>query len=59
MDYNSWGRKIKLKYDYKDQQPEVKKIKMTKEEFNKYIEELENKNKYKKYGLKIMGVDYE
>ena len=52
-----WGHELKLKGTYeKDyKESEVKKIKMTKEEFDKYIKDLEAKNKWKERNYKFGG----
>ena len=51
-----WGHNInnELKYTYEKECEEkpVKKIQMTKEEFNKYIKELEIKNAWKSRGIR-------
>ncbi len=50
-----WGHDIeKLKYTYEKEYKEkpVEKIQMTKEEFNKYIKELEIKNAWKSRGIR-------
>ena len=50
-----WGHDIeKLKYTYEKEYEEkpVKKIQMTKEEFNKYMKELEIKNAWKNRGIR-------
>ena len=50
-----WGHDIeKLKYTYENEYEEkpVKKIQMTKEEFNKYMKELEMKNAWKNKGIR-------
>ncbi len=51
-----WGHNIdnELKYTYEKayKETEVKNISMSKEEFDKYIKELEMKNKWKKKGIK-------
>ena len=50
-----WGHDIgKLKYTYEKEYEEkpVEKIQMTKEEFNKYMKELEMKNRWKNRGMR-------
>ena len=50
-----WGHEMnKLKYTYEKEYEEkpVEKIQMTKEEFNKYIKELEIKNAWKSRGIR-------
>lgn len=50
-----WGHDIEgLKYTYEKEykEAEVKNIRMTKEEFDKYIKELEMKNKWKNRGIR-------
>ena len=50
-----WGHDIeKLKYTYEKEYKEkpVEKIQMTKEEFDKYIKELEIKNAWKSRGIR-------
>ena len=50
-----WGHDIeKLKYTYEKEYEEkqVEKIQMTKEEFDKYIKELEIKNAWKNRGMR-------
>ena len=42
---SAWGKEVKLKYTKKQEAP-IKEIVMTKEEFDKYIKQLEMK-KYK------------
>lgn len=50
-----WGHDIEgLKYTYEKEykEAEVKNIRMTKEEFDKYIKELEMKNRWKSRGIR-------
>ena len=50
-----WGHEMnELKYTYEKEYEEkpVKKIQMTKEEFDKYIKELEIKNVWKSRGIR-------
>lgn len=50
---SAWGQEFKLKGTYKNEyEGEVKKISMDKEEFKKYMEELELKNRYKTRGIR-------
>ena len=56
LEKSQWGHDInnELKYTYEKayEESEVKNISMSKEEFDKYIRELEMKNKWKKKGIK-------
>lgn len=54
MNRSVWGHEMKLKGTYEKayEEAEVKKIKMTKEEFEEYIKELELKNRYKTRGIR-------
>lgn len=56
LEKSQWGHDInnELKYTYEKayEESEVKNISMSKEEFDKYIKELEMKNKWKKKGIK-------
>ena len=56
LEGSQWGHDInnELKYTYEKayKESEVKNISMSKEEFDKYIRELELKNKWKKKGIK-------
>ena len=50
-----WGREMnELKYTYEKEYKEkpVEKMQMTKEEFDKYIKELEIKNAWKNRGMR-------
>ena len=53
---SQWGNNInnELKYTYEKEYEEkpVEKIQMTKEEFDKYIKELEIKNAWKSRGIR-------
>ena len=52
MSKSVWGKELEpLKYVYREEAP-VKKLSMTKEEFDKYIKELEIKNKWKNRGVR-------
>ena len=56
---SQWGKVIEneLKYTYESEIKEspIRNIKMSKEEFDKYIKELEMKNKWKEKGYKFGG----
>ena len=56
LEKSQWGHNInnELKYTYEKEYKEkpVKKIQMTKEEFDKYIKELEIKNAWKSRGIR-------
>jgi hypothetical protein len=58
MEKKQWGYKNnELKYTYESEVKEspIKEIKMTKEEFDKYIKDLEMKNKWKENNYKFGG----
>lgn len=44
-----WGYKLKLKYEYEREEEPVKSYTLTKEELEKYLEDLEKKHKNKHY----------
>ena len=56
LEVSQWGHNInnELKYTYEKpyQEAEVKNISMSKEEFDKYIKELEMKNRWKSRGIR-------
>ena len=56
IEKSAWGHEInnELKYTYESEleAAPVKNIKMTKEEFDKYIRELELKSKWKSRGMR-------
>ena len=56
LEVSQWGHNIKneLKYTYEKAYEEkpVKNISMSKEEFDKYIKELEMKNRWKNRGIR-------
>lgn len=56
LEKSQWGHDInnELKYTYEKEYKEkpVKNISMSKEEFDKYIKELEIKNRWKNRGIK-------
>lgn len=51
---SQWGHNLELKYTYEKEYVEqpVRNIKMTKEEFDKYIRDLELKNQWKNRGIR-------
>ena len=56
LEISQWGHNInnELKYTYEKEykESEVKNISMSKEEFDKYIKELEMKNRWKSRGMR-------
>ena len=56
LEISQWGHNInnELKYTYEKEYKEkpVKNISMSKEEFDKYIKELEMKNRWKNRGMR-------
>ena len=56
LEKSQWGHNInnELKYTYEKEykESEVKNISMSKEEFDKYIKELEMKNRWKNRGIR-------
>ena len=56
LEVSQWGHNInnELKYIYEKEyeEAEVKNISMSKEEFDKYIKELEMKNRWKNRGIR-------
>ena len=56
LEVSQWGHNInnELKYTYEKEYKEkpVKNISMSKEEFDKYIKELEMKNRWKNRGIR-------
>ena len=56
LEKSQWGHNInnELKYTYEKtyKEDEVKNISMSKEEFDKYIKELEMKNRWKSRGIR-------
>lgn len=56
LEKSQWGHNInnELKYTYEKEykEAEVKNISMSKEEFDKYIKELEMKSKWKSRGIR-------
>ena len=56
LEISQWGHNInnELKYTYEKEYKEkpVKNISMSKEEFDKYIKELEMKNRWKNRGIR-------
>ena len=56
LEKSQWGHNInnELKYTYEKEYKEkpVKNISMSKEEFDKYIKELEMKNRWKNRGIR-------
>ena len=56
LEKSQWGHDInnELKYTYEKEykESEVKNISMSKEEFDKYIKELEMKNRWKSRGIR-------
>lgn len=54
MNKSVWGHELVLKGNYEKgyKESEVKNISMTKEEFDKYIKDLEIKNKWKSRGIR-------
>ena len=56
LEVSQWGQNInnELKYTYEKayKESEVKNISMSKEEFDKYIKELEIKNRWKSKGMR-------
>ena len=56
LEKSQWGHDInnELKYTYEKEykESEVKNISMSKEEFDKYIKELEMKNRWKNRGIR-------
>lgn len=56
LEKSQWGHDInnELKYTYEKEHEEkpVKNISMSKEEFDKYIKELEMKNRWKNRGMR-------
>lgn len=56
LEVSQWGHNInnELKYTYEKEyeEAEVKNISMSKEEFDKYIKELEMKNRWENRGMR-------